>query len=198
MPRISWSAAFVLTVPHLQVKWMFWWKQQFFAYPRIKYDFDYPLNIVFCCRQTFRMPLIGPSSRQPYVQWTVLLCIHCVTVLLCIQGLCVPCPQLTVTARSNAQCSKSQLSTSLFIQLWCKYSEWFYSSPLSCMHSVNNYANLVWSCNLPWKSFTKSLNHKSRTCRVSFQCNAEVNEQEGKAYFLFLVIIWLEILAKDT
>ena len=112
MPRISWSAAFVLTVPHLQVKWMIWWKQQFFAYPRIKYDFDNPLNIVFCCRQTFRMPLIGPSSRQPYVQWTVLLCIHCVTVLLCIQGLCVPCPQLTVTARSNAQCSKSQLSTS--------------------------------------------------------------------------------------
>ena len=156
---------------------------------RTKYEFDYPLNIVFCCRQTFRMPLIGPSSRQPYVQWTV---------LLCIQGLCVPCPQLTVTARSDAQCSKSQLSTSLFIQLWCKYSEWFYSSPLSCMHSVNNYANLVWSCNLPWKSFTKPLNHKSRTCRVSFQCNAEVNEQEEKAHFLLLVIIWLEIPTKDT
>ena len=148
------------------------------------------------------MPLIGPGSRQPYVQWTVLLCIHCLTLLLCIHGLCVPCPQLTVTARSNAQCSKSQLSTSSSFYLWCKYWEWFYSfHSLSCMHSVNNYANLVWSCNLPWKSFTKPLNHKSRTCRVSFQCNAEVNEQEGKAYFLFLVIkvtIWLEILTKDT
>ena len=99
MPRISWSAAIVLT----SSVYMYVLVKVTSFLGRIKYEFNYPLNIVFCCRQTFRMPLIGPGSRQPYVQWTVLLCIH---------GLCVPCPQLTVTARSNAQCSKSQLSTS--------------------------------------------------------------------------------------